>query len=120
TYQNITFSGSASKTLSGNLTIAGNWLSNTGEQVDPTNSLVYFQGSAAQTLTDGGSNGGKGVIFKKVFFRGGGAKTISSGAFSVATNGVVTMSGSSSLNANGNLTLFSDSTGSATVATIPA
>jgi trimeric autotransporter adhesin len=120
TYQNITFSGSATKSIqSGSLLIYGNWSSASGMVDAMTNTpLVYFEGTAAETLTDAGSNSGAGVVFDNVYFQGGGTKTISSGTFSVADVGVLTMAGSTTLNANGGLTLISDGTSTATVAPV--
>jgi hypothetical protein len=120
TYQNLAFSAAGKKNiLSGNLLIAGNWSSNGGQVDAITNDpTVIFQGTT-QTLTDAGSYSGAGVTFKNVTFQGGGTKTISSGAFSIYDIGIVTATASSTLNANGNLTLLSDQGGSASVAAIP-
>ena len=101
----------------GSFTMSGNY----------TNSGTYAQGSANmvfngsnQVLVDNGS----GTMFTNVFFSGNGGSgspaVMSSGSFSVSSKGVLQMVGTTSLNANGNLTLNSDATGSATVAAIPS
>ncbi|RZK73147.1 MAG: T9SS type A sorting domain-containing protein, partial [Pedobacter sp.] len=54
-----------------------------------------------------------------VTFSNSGTKILSSGNFSVATTGVLTMGSSTILDANGNLTLKSDMNSSGTVAFIP-
>ncbi|RYE23986.1 MAG: T9SS type A sorting domain-containing protein [Sphingobacteriales bacterium] len=120
TYQNIGYSGISTKTIqSGDLLIRGNWTSASGKvDVITNNPSVYFEGTT-QTLTDAGSDGGIGVVFKNVNFRGGGTKAISSGAFSVSADGILTMAGSSTLSAGGYLTLISSASGSASVASIP-
>lgn len=119
-YQTIKFASAGQKNLqSGTLTIAGNWDSAGGKVEAVTNNpTVIFQGTT-QSLTDGGSDGGIGATFKNVTFTGGGTKTLTSGKFNIATTGILTMASSSTLNANGNLTLFSDATSSAAVAVIP-
>lgn len=121
TYGKLTFSSNANKTaLAGNINISANW-SSAGGKIDLlTNSpIVNFNGTT-QTLSDVGSDGGNGVYFKKVTFSNSGTKTISSGKFSVASNGVLTMEGNSTLAAGGNLYLKSDINGSANVAAIPS
>ncbi len=120
TYQNIGFSGAGAKKIqSGNLLVTGDWTS-AGGKVDAisNNPSVYFQGGV-ESLVDGGSASGVGVIFKNVFFQGSSTKTVTSGNFSICDVGILTMAGTASLNANGNVTLLSDSVGSASVATIP-
>lgn len=119
-YQTIKFASAGQKNLqSGTLTVAGDWDS-AGGKVDAVtnNPTVTFQGTT-QSLTDGGSDGGIGATFKNVTFTGGGTKTITSGKFNIATTGILTMASNSTLNANGNLTLFSDASSSAAVAVIP-
>ncbi len=96
-----------------NLTISGNY-SNNGTYTQSTGSTI-FNGSSP-TLTDGGS----GTSFNAVYFNGGGTAKISSGNFSVSSIGVLTMANSTTLNANGNLTLISAAASSATVAAIPS
>ncbi len=120
TYQNITFSGAATKSIqSGNLLIYGNWSSATGKVDAFTNTpSVYFEGTSAETLTDLGSNSGSGVVFDYLYCQGGGAKSISSGKFSIASAGVLTMGSSTSLNANGDLTLLSNASSTASVAPV--
>ncbi|WP_295791577.1 T9SS type A sorting domain-containing protein [Mucilaginibacter sp.] len=101
----------------GSFTMSGNY----------TNSNAYTQGSGNivfngqnQVLIDNGS----GTMFTNVFFSGNGGSgspaVMSSGNFSVSSQGVLQMVNATSLNANGNLTLNSDITGSATVAAIPS
>jgi hypothetical protein len=123
-YQNIAFSGIGTKTMnSGNVTIAGNWTS-TGGTITTTAASVIFQGGV-QTLTDNAS-GTSGVVFKNVTFSGNATKTItgtSTSAFAISGTGVLNMSGTSTILAigtNGKLTLNSNTTGTATVATIPS
>ncbi|GAA4319141.1 hypothetical protein GCM10023149_17680 [Mucilaginibacter gynuensis] len=122
TYQNIGFAGAGTKTLQANdLQVFGNWNSSSSSgKVDAvTNSPnVIFQGTT-QSLTDGGSDGGIGIVFKNVFFQGGGTKTITSGKFAVASTGLLTMAASTTLAAGGNLTLRSDASSSANVASMP-
>ncbi|WP_374951731.1 T9SS type A sorting domain-containing protein [Mucilaginibacter sp.] len=120
-YQNIMFANTGVKNVqSDSLTVAGNWSSGNGRvDVITQNPTVAFKGGN-QTLTDGSSDGGIGVTFKNVSFLGGGTKTMSSGKFNVATNGILSLAGSSTLNANGNLTIFSGSASSGAVAAIPA
>ena len=117
---NITISGNAVnggalRLGSGNINIAGNY-NNTGTYTQ-TNGTTLFNGTLAQTLQDGSS---PGTTFKTVSFSGAGTKTMSLGSFYVASTSVLTMIGSSTLAANGHLTLNSDSSGSATVAAIPS
>lgn len=119
-YQNLTLGGASPKSVqSGNITIAGDWTSS-GAYIDAqTNAnTISFQGTS-QSLTDNGSHGGSGVIFSNVIFQGSGTKTISSGNFAIGSTGVLTMAGTASLTTNGLLTLMSNSSGTATVATIP-
>jgi hypothetical protein len=114
TYQNIGFSGSGVKTMqAGNMTIGGNWAS-AGGKIDASLSSIYFQGGA-QSLTDAST----GVTFGNVFFQGTLTKTLASGKFSIANTGILTMAGTATLAAGGNLTLVSNATGSATVAPLP-
>ncbi|MES2062276.1 MAG: T9SS type A sorting domain-containing protein [Bacteroidota bacterium] len=120
-YQNLQFASAGVKSIqSGNLTVSADWTS-AGGKVDAVtnNPTVIFQGST-QSLTDGGSDSPNGMTFNNVTVTGGGTKTITSGKFNVATTGILTMASSSTLNANGNLTLFSDATSSAAVAVIPS
>ncbi|WP_295675101.1 hypothetical protein [uncultured Mucilaginibacter sp.] len=102
---------------SGNFTMSGNY-TNSGTYTQGTANMV-FNGSN-QVLTDNGF----GTMFTNVFFSGNGGSgnpaVMSSGNFSVSSQGVLTMVNSTSLNANGNLTLNSDATSSATVAAIPS
>ncbi|SEN49114.1 hypothetical protein SAMN05192574_103323 [Mucilaginibacter gossypiicola] len=125
-YQNINFSATGTKTInSGDLTVYGDWNSaSTSGKVDAVtnNPNVIFKG-ATQSLSDAGSDGGNGVVFKNVFVQGSATKTMSasgSGKFAVSSSGVLTMGGTATLAAGGVLTLNSDATGSATVASIPS
>lgn len=98
---------------SGNLTIGDDY-TNSGTYTQGTGTTT-FSGSSA-TLTDSGN----GTTFNKVAFSGGGTALLSSGNFGVSSSGVLTLSNSTTLSAGGHLTLNSDATGSATVATIPS
>jgi len=102
---------------SGSFTMSGNY----------TNSGTYTQGAANMVFN--GSNqvlidNGSGTMFTNVFFSGNGGSgnpaLMTSGNFSVSSQGELQMVGATSLNANGKLTLNSDATGSATVAPIPS
>ena len=98
-------------TMSGNYTNSGTYTQGTGN--------IVFNGQN-QALIDNGS----GTMFTNVFFSGNGGSgnpaVMSSGNFSVSSQGVLSMVNATSLNANGHLTLNSDATGSATVAAIPS
>jgi hypothetical protein len=125
-YQNIKFSATGTKSInSGDLTVYGDWNSaSTSGKVDAVtnNPNVIFKG-VTQSLSDAGSDAGNGVLFKNVFVQGSGTKTMSasgSGKFAVSSAGILTMGGSATLAAGGVLTLNSDATGSATVASIPS
>ena len=123
-YQSIAFSGTGIATAeSGNLNIAGNFtntiVNDGSDYLSLSNPTVNFNGTT-QALAGGSGNGTK---LYKVTFSGAGTKTMSSGKFSVAANGTLTMIGNNALtilNAGGALTLLSTSTSSATVAAIPA
>ncbi len=101
----------------GSFTMSGNY-TNSGTYTQGTGSIV-FDGQS-QVMSDNGS----GTMFTNVFFTGNGGSgnpaVMSSGNFSVSSTGVLNMVNATSLNANGNLTLNSDATGSATVAAIPS
>jgi hypothetical protein len=100
----------------GSFTMSGNY-TNKGTYTQGT-AFMVFNGSN-QVLTDNSS----GTMFTNVFFNGNGGSgnpaVMSSGNFSVSSTGVLNMVNSTSLNANGYLTLNSDATGSARVAAIP-
>jgi N6-adenosine-specific RNA methylase IME4 len=100
--------GSAATTISGNFINSATFTQGTGS--------LTFDGAAAQSFTDGGA----GTTFGNVTFTGGGTKTITAGNFYIQNTGVVTMAGSSQLNGNGNLTLISDATSSASIGPIPS
>jgi sugar lactone lactonase YvrE len=123
-YKNIAFSGSGIKDVaSGNLTVSGDLTDkltsdNTTNYVDFSESAVSFNGTN-QALKTGD---GLGTTLYNTSFSGG-TKTMSSsgtGVFSLASSGVFTLSGSSTLASGGVLTLKSDASGTATVATIPS
>ncbi|MES2428156.1 MAG: T9SS type A sorting domain-containing protein [Bacteroidota bacterium] len=117
-YQNLSFSGSAAKSVqAGTITLPGNWNSAGGNIDLLTNgtSIVFSGGN--QTLTDDGING---VVFGNVTCKGTGTKTLSSGKFSVANIGVLTMAESATLATGGYLTLISDATSSASVSALPS
>jgi len=101
----------------GSFTMSGNY-TNGGTYTQGTANMV-FNGSN-QVLIDNGS----GTMFTNVSFSGNGGSgnpaVMSSGSFSVSSQGVLQMVNATCLNANGNLTLNSDATGSATVAAIPS
>jgi len=99
--------GTANLSISGNYTNSGTYTQSTG--------TTLFNGSSAETLQDASV---AGTNFNNVSFSGAGVKTMSSGAFSVSSTSVLTMIGGSSLAASGNLTLNSDTLGSATVAAL--
>jgi hypothetical protein len=92
--------------------VAGNYTNNS--TINQGAGTIYFDG-AAQTLIDNGN----GSAFKKITFTGAGTKLLSSGNFSVASTGTLTMASNAILNANGKLTLMSDLSSTASVATIP-
>jgi hypothetical protein len=101
----------------GSFTMSGNY-TNSGTYTQSGANMV-FDGSN-QVLVDNSS----GTLFTNVFFSGNGGSAnpavMSSGSFSVSSQGVLNMVGTTSLNANGKLTLNSDASGSATVAAIPS
>lgn len=116
-YQNLSFTGSAPKNVqAGTITLPGNWNSAGGNIDLLTNGTSIVFSGANQTLTDDGLNG---VVFGNVTYQGTGTKTLSSGKFSVANTGVLTMAGSATLATGGYLTLISDATSSASVAVLP-
>jgi hypothetical protein len=82
-YQNLGFTGSATKSVqAGTITLPGNWNSAGGNVDLLTNSTSMIFSGGNQTLTDDGING---VVFSNVTYQGTGTKTLSSGKFSVAT-----------------------------------
>lgn len=111
--------GGIVKCGAGNITFKGNY-SNKGTFTAGTG-MIYFSGSA-QSLVDSSAYG---TTFNQVTFNGGTA-TMGAGVnnFSVASSGVLTMVSPGVLVAGSSsaayLTLNSDSTGSATIAPIPA
>jgi trimeric autotransporter adhesin len=120
-YQNLSLGGSGIKTASsGNLNITGNFTNTLANDVsnylDVTGATVVFNGTT-QSLAGGSGNG---TDFKNTTISGGGTKTISSGKINIADDGILTLSGSSTLAAGGFLTLKSGANSSATVAAIPA
>ncbi|MFD0792205.1 T9SS type A sorting domain-containing protein [Mucilaginibacter litoreus] len=121
-YQNLKFSNTGTKNIqSGTLSVSGNWDSSDGKIDAVTlNPTVSFQGTNNQTITDNGSDGLNGVVFKNVTFTNGYTKTLSAGNFSIASTGIITLLANTTFNANGKLTLLSDATSSAAVASIPS
>ncbi|SEO41135.1 hypothetical protein SAMN05428947_102272 [Mucilaginibacter sp. OK283] len=106
---------------SGNLSIAGNYTNNSGGVYSQSTGTTYFNGSAAQSLSDLSS---AGTVFSNVNFSGtslSNAKTMSgSGGFAVAGTGTLTMANATTkLDAGGVLTLMSNASSTATVAQIP-
>lgn len=167
-YQNLTFSGSGTKTVdagiltvANNLTLApgtetvdfatnapkvivgsnpavangGNYTTSTGTTLNHGADSLTF---TATTFTNNGvTNFGTGPVifnsstattlktdtplyFNNVFFTGGGTKNLDSGKFAVIDTGLLTLSNTTQLAANGNLTLNSDSAGSANIASVPS
>jgi hypothetical protein len=116
-YGNLTFSSSGNKTAAGDFTVTGNWSSSDGK-VDllTSNSAVQFTGTS-QTLNDGLSDGGNGVVFGNVTFSNG-TKTMASGKFCLATSGLLSMSNSATLAANNYLTVLSDATGTGNIGSL--
>lgn len=86
-YDNLAFSGTGVKTFAtGNSTVSDNWTSAGGKIDLLTNSAVInFNGTTAQTITDAGSDGGNGVVYKDINFTNVGTKTFS-GKIGVAGN----------------------------------
>ncbi|MCX2575901.1 T9SS type A sorting domain-containing protein [Pedobacter sandarakinus] len=122
-FRAINFSNAGTKTFSGNTSVFGNWTSTGGEVDFLTNNVtVNFTGTAAQSLSDAGSDSGAGIVFNNVNFSGAGTKTMSatgSGKFSVAGSGVLTMAASTQLASGGVLYLKSVEDFTASVAAIP-
>jgi hypothetical protein len=139
-YYSLKFSGTGIKTpnsttsgatITGNLDIAGdftNALANDAADyaalststVSSLGTTVIFNGTNVQQNLLGGA--GNGTIFRNVNFSGTKTTLMNTGAFSIIDLGTLTMSGTSTnnvLNANGLLTLNSDPSGTATIATIP-
>ncbi|TWJ00095.1 hypothetical protein JN11_02510 [Mucilaginibacter frigoritolerans] len=118
---NLQVDGSVSNTSaltlsSGNFTVQGSY-TNSGT-FTAGSGAVNFSGTSAQSLAD---NSSTGTTFNNVNFSGGGTKTMSgTGSFAVSSSGVLTMSAANTLQTGGILTLNSASTGSASVAAIPA
>lgn len=117
TYNNLSFSGVGTKTLTGNISITGNWSSADGNIDFLTNNATAQFTGTTQTLDDDGING---VTFGNVTFGNSGTKTMASGNFYVATSGLLTMSGSAVLAANNNLTVLSDATGTGNIGQLTA
>lgn len=122
-YANILFSGSGIKTVQGdntkNLNISGSFTNSltsngTTTYVDLSGPTVNFTGTG-QSLAGGSGTGT--TLFNTVFT--GGAKTMS-GKFNEDSQSVITFNGTSSttLAGAGSLTLNSDATGSATIASL--
>jgi hypothetical protein len=100
--------GTANFGLTGNFTCSGNFSQS-------TTGTIIFNGTSAETLT------GIGTKFSNVTFSGNSTKTISSGSFSLASTGVLTMIGSTTKLATGGfLTLNSDANNSASVSAVPS
>jgi len=109
-----TIGGTTVNLGTGTVNITGSTFSNLGTTSIGTG-LITFDSPSPTTLTTTAA-----LAFSKVAFSGGGTKTLSSGSFSVLNTGVLTMSGATTLQAGGHLTLNSNSTSSATVAAIPS
>jgi hypothetical protein len=93
-------------------TMAANYTNN-GTFTQSATGTAFFTGGAAQTLQGGAS----GTPFSNVTFSGAGAKSMTTGIFSVASTGVLKLSGSGvTLNVTAaTLTLNSNATSSAAV-----
>ncbi|MFD2874409.1 T9SS type A sorting domain-containing protein [Mucilaginibacter ximonensis] len=117
TYKNLSFSGFGAKTLTGNISVTGDWSSADGNIDFLTNNATAQFTGTTQTLNDDGTNG---VTFGSVTFSNSGTKTMASGKFYLATSGLLTMSGSAVLAANGNLTVLSDATGTGNIGSLTA
>ena len=131
TSANTTFqNGSKTLTLPGNVVNGGTFNTSTdtvniaGQYTNTgtfkqTGGTVNFTQPTAQSLTD---NSTGGTTFSNVYMKNGGTITMSgsgSGQFYIAHNGFLHMANSTTLNANGFLTVSSDATGSGTVTAIP-
>ncbi|RYF24106.1 MAG: T9SS type A sorting domain-containing protein [Flavobacteriales bacterium] len=121
-YKGLTLSNNSPKNFAaGTTNVSGDWTSS-GGKVDLVTNVVAldFNGSAAQTLTENGSDAANGVFFKTVSFSGGGKKTMGgTGKFSVASDGVLTMAGTTELASGDILYLKSIINQTASVAPIP-
>ncbi|TDG37888.1 T9SS type A sorting domain-containing protein [Pedobacter changchengzhani] len=89
-YADLIMSGDAVKYfINGTSTIAGNW-SSSGGKIDLTTyggaPPITFNGTAAQTIKDTGSNFGAGVVFNDVNFTNAGTKTFIAGNYGVIGN----------------------------------
>jgi len=103
--------GTGSTTFNGNYTNTGTFTAN-------STGSVIFGSSGAQSLVD---NSGAGTTLINTQFQGGGTKTMSgSKAFYISSAGTLTMSGNTTLAAGGVLTLNSDASGSARIASVPS
>jgi len=99
-----------------NLSVAGNFAVNGGNFSLGAGTVNISYNGSTQSL----SNAGSAIQFRDVTFSNGGTKTLASGSFSIATNGVLNIGSSTTLNANGNLTILSSASGSGRVAAIPS
>jgi len=103
-------SGTGSVTFNGDYTNSGTFTAN-------STGSIFFGGTGAQSLTD---NSSAGTLLINTQFMGGGTKTMSgSKGFYISSAGTLTMSGNTILTAGGVLTLNSDASGSAMIASIP-
>ena len=97
-----------------NLSFAGNVAVNGGSFGLGNGTVnINFNGTSQSIV-----NSGSAIAFQNVNFSNGGTKTLTSGNFTLASSAVLTMGASTTLNANGNLTLLSDASSSATIAPI--
>jgi hypothetical protein len=99
-----------------NLSVAGNFAVNGGTFSLGAGTVNVTYNGSTQSLT----NAGAAIQFSDVTFTNGGTKTLTSGNFSITTNGVLNIGSSTTLNANGNLTILSSASGSGRVAPIPS
>ncbi|SOD17951.1 T9SS type A sorting domain-containing protein [Pedobacter xixiisoli] len=93
-----------------------------GGDVNVSGGTFSMGSGTANVIFDGGTQNIEAVgniEFGNVTFSNSGTKTLNSGSFSLATDGVLTMNPSAILNANGKLTIKSNASGSGTIAAIP-
>ncbi|MEE1883937.1 T9SS type A sorting domain-containing protein [Pedobacter flavus] len=118
-YSSIKFTGNGQKNVnSGILFVKGNWTSEQGKvNLSSNNVTVHFNG-LAQTITDSNSDTGIGVVFKDVILSSGTKNLDGLGKFSISPNSRLNLESGSILNLNGKLTLKSDESGFASIATL--
>ncbi|NNU34217.1 hypothetical protein HK413_08770 [Mucilaginibacter sp. S1162] len=116
TYNNLSFSQAAGKVFAaGTVTVNGNWSSSNGKIDILTNAATVAFTGTNQLLDDGGTDAGNGVVFKNLTFGNSGTKKLNSGNYAISPLGLLTMSGAAFLNANSNLTLLADASGTGSI-----